>query len=161
MFFCAESLEGIDLFLYETKRLGRKRLWETRCCSSMCCFCRFNSFSTNSGGETWRETFALALGSWCCFLYIFLIVPCFLQCSHVTSMQSPYVLNSTGKKTISTQVSLSVLTKTLQKRHSNRNTHRSSDGNLLWCTFLHSASSHRYLMSPSGKGWGYFLIICK
>lgn len=78
----------------------------------------------------------------------------FLQCSHVTSMQSPYVLKSNVVNNRRILHKVSQLNKDAAKMtlHSQTHTHtnRSSDGNLLWCTFLHSAYSHRYLMSAFG-----------
>lgn len=82
----------------------------------------------------------------------------FLQCSHITSVQSPYVLNSNVvdyRRILTTSLSVK---QRLCKNDTPTDTNRSSDGNLLWCTFLHSAFSHRYLMSPLLGG--YFLTIC-
>lgn len=76
------------------------------------------------------------------FYISFLIVPCFFNA--VTPMQSPCVLNpkmyyfSAGEK----HEPLSYTT--AQKHQCSKPV---SDGNLTQCTSLHSANSHRYLMS--------------
>lgn len=50
---------------------------------------------------------------------------------------------------------------TLQKSTLRWTANGSSDGNLLWCTSLCSAFSHRYLMSALGGGRWCFTNICK
>lgn len=57
----------------------------------------------------------------CFFFFCLFNRAFFLQCSHVTSMQSPYVLNSNVVSRRALQKPLR-LTKTLQKRHSDKHT---------------------------------------
>lgn len=103
---------------------------------------------TNILGDLCEEKFTLmfllsfssSLSSWWFFFYIYLFFnrALFLQCSHVTSMQSPYVLNSNVvdyRRILHKPLSYK---QRLCKNDTpvNTLTNRSSDGNLLWCTFL-------------------------
>lgn len=75
------------------------------------------------------------------FYMPFLIVPCFFNA--VTPMQSPCVLNP--KMYSSAGGKHEPLSYTTTQKH--QCSKPVSDGNLTQCTSLHSANSHRYLMS--------------
>lgn len=100
-------------------------------------------------------------------LFVFFNRAFFLQCSPITSMQSPYVLKSRvvdNRRILHTKpLRFNKQQKKQQQRRCKNDTHtqtcRSSDGNHSWCTFLHSTYSHRYLMSPLEEAC--FSSICK